>query len=84
VTPKEFQAYAESLNVETRFPSLDGLNYAKYFDAKDRLEFLNAFKKDLALTSNSLVTLNLPPDREEYMVITRSYLRTRPALDLMC
>jgi signal transduction histidine kinase len=76
VTQEEFEAYAQSLDLDMRFPALDAINYAKYFGASEREKFLAEFKKDLASSrngANNAVGVNLGPASNEYMVITRSY-----------
>jgi signal transduction histidine kinase len=76
VTPEEFEAYAQSLDLDTRFPALDDLNYAKYFGASEREKFLAEFRKGFASNpdnANNVAALNLGPGSNEYMVITRNY-----------
>jgi signal transduction histidine kinase len=73
VTQDKFEAYAKSLALETRFPAVDALNYAKYFKTSEREKFLAAFRKDFASTTDKHVSLNLAPDSNEYMVVTRTY-----------
>lgn len=80
VTQEEFEAYARSLDLDRRFPALDALNYAKYFDASEREKFMAAFRKDFASNANNAVSLNLAPNSNEYMVITRTYPSGVPSL----
>jgi signal transduction histidine kinase len=73
VTREEFDAYAQSLDLDARFPALDALNYAKYFPASERDQFLSEFRKEFASAKHNVVALNLTPDSQEYMVITRAH-----------
>lgn len=73
VTEDMFEAYAKSLALETRFPAVDAVNYAKYFKTPERERFLAAFRKEFASTKDKHVSLNLAPDSNEYMVVTRAY-----------
>jgi signal transduction histidine kinase len=73
VSQDEFEAYAQSLALEMRYPAVDALNYARYVEASQREQFIAAFRKEFASTANRHVSLNLAPDRNEHMVITRTY-----------
>lgn len=73
VSEREFLSYAKSLELETRAPAIDAVNYAEYFTAVERDRFIARFRSEAQARGRHPAPLLLPDDADEYMVITRVY-----------
>ncbi|GAB3537714.1 hypothetical protein GCM10027343_01570 [Noviherbaspirillum agri] len=83
VSRAEFAAYAAALNIGARFRALSSFNYAEYFDRSQREQFARAFPGSVGSVESA--SLKLASDRDEHMVITRTFPDDAPGLgyDLM-
>ncbi|HEX7636189.1 MAG TPA: histidine kinase [Noviherbaspirillum sp.] len=72
VTPEKFNLYGDSLNIKERFPALQNINFAQYFVRDELEDFTREYQRDLAGTGGKF-PLDLPDNRKEYMVLTRTY-----------
>lgn len=76
VTPQQFNSYADALAMKERFPALDVINFAEYVPKDQRTNFIRTFQDD---TGGQGGEPALPPQRDEYMVITRIYPNSHAA-----
>lgn len=73
VSPQEFRAYAETLDIGTRNWALESVNYAQYIPRFERDRFLTGFGKEIGASTKNVVPPYLPPDQDGHMVITRVF-----------
>ena len=72
VTPEQFDAYGKSLDIRERYPSLQTINFAKYFKRNELNDFVQNYESDTG-GRGMASKLSLPVKRSEYMVLTRVY-----------
>lgn len=67
----EFHRFVEALNLKSRFPGFDVMNYAIYVRAGDKQRFVDAVRRDASLDPRGYPRFAIKPpgDRPEYFVL---------------
>jgi len=71
ITRVQFHRFVESLDLRSRFPGFDSLNYTAYVQAKDKRRFVDSVRGDTSLDQKGYpqFTIKPPGDRPEYYVL---------------
>jgi len=71
VTRVQFHRYVESLDLKSRFPGFDSINYTAYFRAEDKERFVESVRRDSSLDPRGYPQFAIKPpgDRPEYYVL---------------
>src|SRR6266571_2171237 len=71
VSRVQFHRFVESLNLKSRFPGFDSVNYAAYVRADDKRRFVEAVRRDASLEAQGYpqFTIKPPGERPEYYVL---------------
>src|SRR6267378_4978939 len=67
----EFHRFVEALDLKTRFPGFDSMNYAIYVRAEDKQRFVETVRRDTSLDPRGHPQFEIKPagDRPEYYVL---------------
>jgi len=71
VSRVQFHDFVESLNLKSRFPGFDSLNYSAYVHAEDKQRFVESVRRDTSVDPKGYPQFKIKPpgDRSEYYVL---------------
>jgi signal transduction histidine kinase len=72
LTREQFHRYVEGLSLETEFPGIEAINFARYITDAERPEFEASMRKEIAAMSSGYPPFRITPPgrRDSYVVIT--------------